>query len=95
MVLQTGGLQLKIANTTINDTGTFTCTAVNPAGKDSVDMELEVMGRKTCVVNYRNESRSSSQRLESIKYAIFIIKCMFHKYIYLHLEPPRWQVRNE
>ncbi|XP_048772936.2 hemicentin-1-like isoform X2 [Ostrea edulis] len=43
MVLQTGGLQLKIANTTINDTGTFTCTAVNPAGKDSVDMELEVM----------------------------------------------------
>lgn len=45
MELLTGGLQLRIVNTTINDTGTFRCTAVNPAGEDGVYMELEVMGR--------------------------------------------------
>jgi hypothetical protein len=62
MTLLTGGLQLKIANTTINDTGTFTCTAVNPAGKDSVDMELEVMGTKLCIGNYLDEIMPSTQR---------------------------------
>nr|XP_022322237.1 hemicentin-1-like isoform X1 [Crassostrea virginica] len=43
MELMTGGLQLKIVNTTIEDTGTFKCRAVNPAGEDSVEMDLEVM----------------------------------------------------
>ncbi|XP_062570988.1 hemicentin-1-like isoform X1 [Saccostrea cucullata] len=43
MELLTGGLQLKITNTTTNDTGTFKCTAVNPAGEDSLEMRLEVM----------------------------------------------------
>ena len=44
MELMTGGLQLKIVNTTIEDTGAFKCRAVNPAGEDSVEMDLEVMG---------------------------------------------------
>lgn len=51
MELMTGGLQLKIVNTTIEDTGAFKCRAVNPAGEDSVEMDLEVMGE----VNYRGK----------------------------------------
>ncbi|KAK3592726.1 hypothetical protein CHS0354_007728 [Potamilus streckersoni] len=40
--IQSGGIQLKIQNATVNDTGLYTCTARNSAGYDDVDYNLDV-----------------------------------------------------
>lgn len=39
------GLQLKIMDTVESDTAIYTCRAINSAGDDLVDIELNVLGR--------------------------------------------------
>ena len=38
------GLQLKIKNSSVTDTGRYTCVARNPAGTDSLAYTLQVLG---------------------------------------------------
>lgn len=38
------GLQLEILNTTVSDTGRYSCVARNPAGQDSLTYSLQVLG---------------------------------------------------
>lgn len=48
ILTQDNGRQLKIINTRVEDSGNYTCTATNTAGKTEQDMTLLVLG-----INYR------------------------------------------
>ena len=44
MQMITGGLQLRIGNASVSDTGRYSCEATNPAGQATADMDLSVLG---------------------------------------------------